>query len=118
MVKTNNLNYAASIENLSQCKSQLGNYDDALALAQEAYNIRRNLLGENHLLCAKSLETLSQINILKGDFINAIKNATAASSIYKSGDNNTDYARLQNTIAVFVHSKAITSRQSCRATML
>lgn len=96
----NNLEYAASANNLAFFLEISGNVDQARPYYEVSKNIKGNILGKNHPDYASSCSNFGYHLYSLGDYDNALSNYQTALSIYKEnpGENSHEYGRVCNNI--------------------
>ncbi|HEX4000501.1 MAG TPA: tetratricopeptide repeat protein [Pirellulales bacterium] len=83
-----------------------GHFPDALESAERALDIRRNILGERHPLCAVSLCMIGDIYQQMGNFAAGERPFRQALAITKEtrGENNPNYANISNDLAMLYYN--------------
>jgi serine/threonine-protein kinase len=96
---------AQMLDVIGRLDVQLGDYDSARPLLEEALNIRRGLYGENHADVATSLENLANVVEMKNDIPGTIALRQEALAIRQRtlGDTNAKTMRTLYQTAYAVH---------------
>ena len=96
----NSVLYSNTLSNFARLQSQKDNYDKALEMLDECYNIRKEILGEKHQITISSMLNIGLTYKEKGDYIEAETILLEANALKKEilGREHLEYAQTQSIL--------------------